>query len=217
MTISKFVINDHKTLGKVLDAYMESVQGDGIKAKLLKKTLEEKDKQDSVSLKPASDSSNDNSSKTKTDDPEYHDQNALAQMPEFKDIVDKLNAIRAGRSLKDETIESSFEGYFDALKPAEKVALFSFLKGMSQILSGQVSGEHASDPADSPANVKMKKDNNGEDYDPDGDGKANEFSQDSSDKKSGSSKHINPEIVKPKGAPPKKKGGENTSPPIKVK
>lgn len=216
MKTKKFVIGDHKTLGQVLDAFMESVDSEGVKAKLQKKALEEKEKQDSVTTDINLGSDDDSSSVDDDANPEKHDQNAMAKVPEFKDVVSKLNALRAGRSLKDDTVQASFEEYFSSLKDAEKVALFTFLKGVSQVLSGQVSGEHASDPADSPANVKMKKGEKGDAYDPDGDGVANN-DVDSDNDDNGESKHIDPKIVSPKGEPPKKKGGENTKPPIKVR
>lgn len=217
MKTKKFVIGDHKTLGQVLDAFMESVDSEGVKAKLQKKALEEKEKQDSVTT--GIDLGEDDDSSVDTDDdanPEKHDQNAMAKVPEFKDVVSKLNALRAGRSLKDDAVQASFEEYFGSLKDAEKVALFAFLKGISQVLSGQVSGENASDPADSPANVKMKKGEKGDAYDPDGDGVANNDVDIDSDEE-GESKHIDPKVISPKGEPPKKKGGENTKPPIKVR
>jgi hypothetical protein len=73
-------------------------------------------------------------------------------------IINKLNSIRSGRSFKDEDIKSSLQTYMDSLEKAEKVALFSFLKGIAQIVSGEVSGEKALEPSDPKPSVTMKKD-----------------------------------------------------------
>ena len=72
-------------------------------------------------------------------------------------IINKLNSIRSGRSFKDEDIKSSLQSYMDSLEKAEKVALFSFLKGIAQIVSGEVSGEKALEPSDPKPSVTMKK------------------------------------------------------------
>lgn len=76
---------------------------------------------------------------------------------EPKDIIEKLNAIRAGKSFKDEAIASKMNEYVESLSKAEKVALLAFLKGLSQIVTGEVDAETATDPADPDPDVKMKK------------------------------------------------------------
>ena len=73
------------------------------------------------------------------------------------DIIDKINLIRSGRSLKDPNINANLDQYIKSLSNAEKTALMAFLKGISQITSGSVSGEDAIDPSEKPANVKMLK------------------------------------------------------------
>ena len=42
------------------------------------------------------------------------------------DIVDLLNTMRSGKTLKDEQVRKNFQAYFDALSGSERVALFSF-------------------------------------------------------------------------------------------
>jgi hypothetical protein len=74
-----------------------------------------------------------------------------------KDIVDKLNSIRSGKSFKDSAISSKLDEYVESLSKAEKVALLAFLKGLSQIVTGEVEAEQAVDPADPDPDVKMKK------------------------------------------------------------
>jgi hypothetical protein len=76
-----------------------------------------------------------------------------------KDIVDKLNTIRAGKSFKDSAISSKMDEYIESLSKPEKVALLAFLKGLAQIVTGEVEAEAAQDPSDNPADVKMEKGN----------------------------------------------------------
>lgn len=76
---------------------------------------------------------------------------------EVEEIIEKLNTIRAGKSFKDENIKSAMESYFNDLDQAEKTALFAFLKGIAQVVGGEVEGTKAVEPGDKPANVKMEK------------------------------------------------------------
>lgn len=111
------------------------------------------------------------------------------------DIINKLNAIRAGRSFKDDAIKSNLESYISDLSKAEKTALLAYLKGIEQIVSGQVSGTDAVEPKDPEPNVDTKK------------------------KDAANVKKIKPTVIhKPThSGPQKKSGGENTAPPLPVK
>ncbi len=73
------------------------------------------------------------------------------------EVIEKLNTIRAGKSFKDEAIKSAMESYVSDLDDAEKTALFAFLKGIAQIVGGEVEGKEALEPSDKPASVKMEK------------------------------------------------------------
>ena len=73
------------------------------------------------------------------------------------EVIEKLNTIRAGKSFKDEKIKSAMESYINGLDDAEKTALFAFLKGIAQIVGGEVEGKEAIEPSDKPANVTMEK------------------------------------------------------------
>jgi len=74
-----------------------------------------------------------------------------------RDIVDKLNAIRSGKSFKDSLVSKAMDEYIQSLSRPEKVALMAFLKGISQIVTGEVPGNQAQDPSDNPSDVQMKK------------------------------------------------------------
>lgn len=75
------------------------------------------------------------------------------------DVIEKLNYIRAGRSFKDEQIHANMDQYVKSLSKEERVALYAFLKGISQIVSGEIEPEKAIDPEDDPANIEMEKTN----------------------------------------------------------
>lgn len=63
-------------------------------------------------------------------------------------VIDKLNALRGGKSLKDPDVKKSFSQYFKNLTKTERTSLLAFLTGMSQILAGVASGAKALDPSD---------------------------------------------------------------------
>lgn len=74
------------------------------------------------------------------------------------DVVEKLNTIRSGKSFKDEEIMKKMTEYVDKLQKAEKTALLTFLKALSQIVTGEVSIEDVVKTSDTPGDVKMVKD-----------------------------------------------------------
>ena len=118
------------------------------------------------------------------------------------DIVTSLNAIRSGKSFsRDEVVSTNLEKYVNDLSKAEKTSLLAFLKGISQIVTGVVSGEQATEPHDTPADVTTTKKN--------------------VDDKSGSTtRHVQPTVTKSTAAATtpatKQTGTENTSAPKKT-
>lgn len=73
-------------------------------------------------------------------------------------VIEKLNSIRSGKSFKEEQIKNSLSSYMDSLDEAEKVALLAFLKGISQIVTGEIEGQKAVEPSDPAPAVSMEKD-----------------------------------------------------------
>lgn len=150
-----------------LRAYITGIIDEGVKSALAHRALTEKEKQDAMTPpKDAADSlfgSDDDSdgsgentsSKTMDDESEKLKQGDIKP----KDIVDKLNSIRSGRSFKDSAVSSSMEDYIESLSKAEKVALMAFLKGIAQIVTGEVPAEKAAEPGDDPADVEMDRAN----------------------------------------------------------
>ena len=62
-------------------------------------------------------------------------------------VVQQLNAIRGGKSFKDTLVQQELARYFDGLEDSEKEALHAYLKGLAQIVSGQVEAGQAEEPS----------------------------------------------------------------------
>lgn len=157
--------------GASLQSFLNRVFEEGVKSSLHQKALMEKEKQSAMATSTGGekdspedggsdflggdDEEGDSSSKTMDDEAEKLKQGNVKP----KDIVDKLNAIRSGRSFKDSAVSSSMEEYINSLSKAEKVALMAFLKGIAQIVTGEITAQQAQDPSEKPADVKMDKQN----------------------------------------------------------
>ena len=76
------------------------------------------------------------------------------QTPTVGAVVDKLNALRGGRSLSDPQVKKSFSQYFENLTKQERESLLVFMTGLSQILAGVTTGAEALDPGDVGLRVK---------------------------------------------------------------
>jgi hypothetical protein len=74
--------------------------------------------------------------------------------PTIGALIDKLNALRGGRSLKDPEVKKSFGQYLSGLTMREKQSLLVFLTGIAQVLAGSAEGTEALDPGDVGLRVK---------------------------------------------------------------
>ena len=72
-------------------------------------------------------------------------------------VIDKLNALRGGKSLKDPEVKKSFNQYFNALDTSQRKTLLVFLTGVAQILSGVAQGDDAINPQDVGIQTDIKK------------------------------------------------------------
>jgi hypothetical protein len=93
------------------------------------------------------------------DQPDDTEQKLKSGEVSVKDIVEKLNSIRSGKSFKDSAVSKAIDDYVAKLKKPERVALMSFLQGISQIVTGEVPGQAAVAPESQPADVDMQKGN----------------------------------------------------------
>ena len=158
--------------GASLSSFLKAFVAEGVKSALHQKALTEKEKQNAMgsgTSGPSDDSDEEDlfgdtgdgggdeeeektSSKTMDDETESMENGEV----EVKDIVDKLNSIRGGKSFKDEEVAKALDEYFSSLSDAEKTALMAFLKGIAQIVTGEISGDQATDPGKN-GDVKMEK------------------------------------------------------------
>jgi len=142
------------TSSRTLSNMVSNIIKESIKSSLYQNALEEKERQASLGgLDEADDEVEDSESKTMSDEKEKLKKGDITP----DDIVSKLNSIRGGKSFKDENIAARLEEYISSLTKAEKVALLAFLKGISQIVTGEIDPENAIGPKTSPADVEMKK------------------------------------------------------------
>lgn len=144
-------INNSKSLRSIIDAVVK----EGIKASMYQNALQEKERQSSLSeddgeVKPEKTAS----SKTTDDTTEKLKKGEVST----EDIVDKLNLIRSGKSLKDEQIASKMDEYIQSLTKPERVALLAFLKGLSQVITADIPADNATEPSDAGPNINMEKD-----------------------------------------------------------
>lgn len=159
-----------------LGAFLDSVIDESLKQALHQKALQEKEKQSAQAGTQApmdnsggsgggsmdalngggseGGSGDQNASKTMDDETEKLKQGEV----KVSDVTEKLNSIRSGKSFKDDKVKAAMEEYVDSLSKPEKVALLAFLKGIAQIVTGEVPGQQAVEPDSKPANVSMEKD-----------------------------------------------------------
>jgi len=164
--------------GKSLQEFLQGIIDESLKSKLHHSALQEKEKQNGSSNNssnadggnqssgsdifsddnggPSDSNKDDNKSNgsSKTSDDETAMKKGTVTADE---IVEKLNSIRAGKSFKDDQISSSMSEYIESMSDAERTALFAFLKGIAQIVTGEVQAKQATSPESKPADVTMKK------------------------------------------------------------
>jgi hypothetical protein len=76
----------------------------------------------------------------------------------FDSVVQAVNNLRAGKSLRDSDIKQQAQDYYDKLSEAERTTLLVFLKAMSDIIAGQVDGKDAQDPSKPPVSLNITAD-----------------------------------------------------------
>jgi hypothetical protein len=149
-------INNVRSLSKIIDAIVK----EGVKSSLYRNSVEEKNKQLSLSEEDDDllDDSGDDSEQKAPSKTADSDQEKLKKGDvTAEDVIGRLNSIRSGKSFKDESIGKKMEEYVESLTKPERVALLAFLKGISQIVTGEVDPDAAADPESHPANIKMEK------------------------------------------------------------
>jgi len=73
------------------------------------------------------------------------------------EIIDKLNIMRSGKSLKDEEVRKHIENYVKGLDTGARQMLFVGLTGLAQVMSGDIEGDEAVNPGDVDLEVQAKR------------------------------------------------------------
>jgi cytoskeletal protein RodZ len=79
------------------------------------------------------------------------------ETPTYSKVVDKLNLLRSGKSTRDKEVASQVKKYFNSLSGPERVALYAYLTGLSEIMSGGEEAKKVEDPSEKPYNVDTKR------------------------------------------------------------
>lgn len=72
-------------------------------------------------------------------------------------VIDRLNTIRSGKSLKDEIVSTEMEKYFNDLSTTEREALNTFLLGITFIVNPPNDAGMAPDPGDKNIHMTIDK------------------------------------------------------------
>jgi hypothetical protein len=78
--------------------------------------------------------------------------------PSFDAVTRAILDLRSGKSVKDSAIETELEAYYDRLQDPERYAMIIFLRSLSGILTGKMTGAQATDPSDAPHGITITRD-----------------------------------------------------------
>lgn len=70
-------------------------------------------------------------------------------------IIDKINELRSGKSLKDKETKDALKAYFQKLNGPERIALFAFLSGLCKVLSD--GSKNIKTPHSKPFSIDMEQ------------------------------------------------------------
>ncbi len=77
--------------------------------------------------------------------------------PSFDAMTRAILDLRSGKSVKDSAIETELEAYYDRLQDAERYAMIIFLRALSGIVTGKMTGAQAAEPADEPHGITISR------------------------------------------------------------
>ena len=70
-------------------------------------------------------------------------------------IIDKINELRSGKSLKDKETKDALKAYFQKLNGPERIALFAFISGLCKVLSD--GSKNIKTPHSKPFSIDMEQ------------------------------------------------------------
>lgn len=77
--------------------------------------------------------------------------------PSFDAMTRAILDLRSGKSVKDSAIETELEAYYDRLQDAERYAMIIFLRALSGIVTGKMTGAQAAEPSDAPHDITISR------------------------------------------------------------
>lgn len=77
--------------------------------------------------------------------------------PSFDAMTRAILDLRSGKSVKDSAIETELEAYYDRLQDAERYAMIIFLRALSGIVTGKMTGAQAAEPSDEPHGISISR------------------------------------------------------------
>jgi len=77
--------------------------------------------------------------------------------PSFDAMTRAILDLRSGKSVRDSAIETELEAYYDRLQDAERYAMIIFLRALSGIVTGKMTGAQAAEPSDEPHGITISR------------------------------------------------------------
>lgn len=121
--------------------------------KIVKEDEEDDDMQEEneeLDDEDSTDADSNNKDKNNYDDQKVKEEEHIQFGKSLEDILSALNLVRAGKSTKNKEIKGEIQNYYDRLDENERKILHIFLKELSSILLGAISGDKAIDPSEPP-------------------------------------------------------------------
>ena len=88
--------------------------------------------------------------KSEMKEQEKDEESSAIETPTYAKVIDKLNLMRSGKSVKDKEISAQVKKYFNSLDGPERTALFAYLGALTEIMSGGEPASKVEDPSDDP-------------------------------------------------------------------
>ncbi|MBP04512.1 MAG: hypothetical protein CMA72_06990 [Euryarchaeota archaeon] len=124
------------------------------KAKLLKRLISEATDERSIQKKFSRDQKPFRLRRKKTtSEMQEHDdekESEAIDTPSYARVIDKLNLMRSGKSVKDKEVSAQVKKYFNSLSGPERTALFAYLDALTEIMSGGEDASKVEDPSEDP-------------------------------------------------------------------
>jgi hypothetical protein len=125
------------------DAMLKNLKG--LKASDSKKDVEEGDEEEVIKVVGRSEDAEDSPEvPTGKEDIETK----LKKEVTLTDLVDSLNLMRSGKSLKDAEIKNNIKEFFDGLTTPERQSMYVYINALAGIMTGTETGDEAADPQD---------------------------------------------------------------------